>query len=76
VGIIEFFPSRESLVSDIPAGNGNVANLFLQCTCFPDKIEPVDGRVKFDELLVVLRNRHVYIHSAGILEQSMGLGTE
>ncbi len=25
------FPPRESLVSDIPAGDGNVANLFLQC---------------------------------------------
>ncbi len=24
-------PARESLESDIPAGNGNVANLFLQC---------------------------------------------
>jgi hypothetical protein len=27
------FPPRESLVSDIPAGDGNVANLFLQCSC-------------------------------------------
>jgi hypothetical protein len=25
------FPARESLVSDIPAGDGNVCNLFLQC---------------------------------------------
>jgi hypothetical protein len=24
-------PARESLVSDIPAGEGNIANLFLQC---------------------------------------------
>jgi hypothetical protein len=30
-GIIKFFPPRESLVSDIPAGDGNVANLFLRC---------------------------------------------
>jgi hypothetical protein len=25
-------PARESLVSDIPAGDGKVVNLFLQCT--------------------------------------------
>jgi len=25
------FPARESLVSDIPAGDGNIAKLFLQC---------------------------------------------
>jgi hypothetical protein len=30
-GIIKFFPSRESLVSDIPAVDGKRANLFLQC---------------------------------------------
>jgi len=29
--IIKLFPPRESLVSDIPAGDGNIANLFLQC---------------------------------------------
>jgi hypothetical protein len=27
-GIIKLFPPMESLVNDIPAGNGNVANLF------------------------------------------------
>ncbi len=31
-GIIKLFPRRESLVSDIPAGDGKTANLFLQCT--------------------------------------------
>jgi hypothetical protein len=30
-GIIKLFPARESLVSDIPAGDGKMANLFLQC---------------------------------------------
>jgi hypothetical protein len=25
------FPPRESLVSDIPAGDGNIEKLFLQC---------------------------------------------
>ncbi len=30
-GIAKLFPPRESLVSDIPAGDGNVANLFLRC---------------------------------------------
>ncbi len=25
------FPSRKSLISDIPAGEGEIANLFLQC---------------------------------------------
>jgi len=30
-GIIELFPRRESLVSNIPSGDRNIANLFLQC---------------------------------------------
>jgi hypothetical protein len=29
--IFKLFPPRESLVSNIPAGDGNVANIFLQC---------------------------------------------
>jgi hypothetical protein len=33
-GIIKLFPARESLVSDIPAGDGKIANLFLQCIQF------------------------------------------
>ncbi len=32
-GIIEFFPARESMVSDIPAEDGNIANFFLHCMC-------------------------------------------
>jgi hypothetical protein len=28
-GIIKLFPARESLVSDIPAGDGKTLNLFL-----------------------------------------------
>ncbi len=31
-GIIKLFPARESLVRDIPAVDGNVANLFLHFT--------------------------------------------
>ncbi len=30
-GIINLFPARGSLVSDIPSGEGKTANLFLQC---------------------------------------------
>jgi hypothetical protein len=30
-GIIKFFPVRESLVSDIPPGDGKIYKLFLQC---------------------------------------------
>jgi hypothetical protein len=29
--IYKIFPPRESLVSDIPAGDGNIEKLFLQC---------------------------------------------
>jgi hypothetical protein len=32
--IYKLFPSRESLVSDIPAGDGKMANLFLQWAPF------------------------------------------
>jgi hypothetical protein len=30
-GVIKLFPASESLVSDIPAGDGKTAILFLQC---------------------------------------------
>jgi hypothetical protein len=30
--IYKLFPPRESLVSDIPAGNGNIEKPFLRCT--------------------------------------------
>ncbi len=30
--IYKLFPPRESLVSDIPAGDGNIEKLFLLCT--------------------------------------------
>jgi hypothetical protein len=29
--INKLFPPKESLVSDIPAGNGNIEKLFLRC---------------------------------------------
>jgi hypothetical protein len=31
-GIVKLFPAGENLVSDIPAGDGETANFFLQCT--------------------------------------------
>jgi hypothetical protein len=33
--IYKLFPPRESLVSDIPAGDGNIEKLFLQCKALP-----------------------------------------
>ncbi len=33
-GIIKLLQARESLVSDIPAEDGKIANLFLQCVIF------------------------------------------
>ena len=32
LGLVKLFPAWESLVSDIPAGDGNTAKPFLQCT--------------------------------------------
>jgi hypothetical protein len=32
-GIFNYIPPRESLVSDIPAGDGNVDNLFYSVDC-------------------------------------------
>jgi hypothetical protein len=32
-GIIRLFPARESLVSDIPAGDGKIVNLFYSAVC-------------------------------------------
>jgi hypothetical protein len=34
---IKLFPARESLLSDIPAGDGKAANLFLQCSHITSK---------------------------------------
>ncbi len=42
----QVFPARESLVSDIPAGDGEIVKLFLQCTHAgsPSKRSPVPIR--------------------------------
>jgi hypothetical protein len=37
-GIIKLFPSWESLVSDLPTGDGKFDNLFLQCRHAPSFI--------------------------------------
>ena len=34
--ICKLFPARESVVSDLPNGDGNIANLFLQCSMGKD----------------------------------------
>jgi hypothetical protein len=39
-GIIEFFPARESWVSDIPAGDGKIANLFYSVGCRQNNTPP------------------------------------
>jgi hypothetical protein len=36
--MIRLFPARESLVSDIPAGDGKIANLFLKCIVQYDRL--------------------------------------
>jgi hypothetical protein len=35
--IYKLFPPRESLVSDIPAGDGNIEKLFLRCCSLREK---------------------------------------
>jgi hypothetical protein len=51
-GKIKLFPAKESfyLVSDIPAGDGKMANLFLQCT---PSLELAVGKENIREILVV-----------------------
>jgi hypothetical protein len=42
-GITELFLPRESLVSDIPAGDGKLVNLFLRCTLCGNFFCPLCG---------------------------------
>jgi hypothetical protein len=39
VTLLKKFPISESLVSDIPAGDGKMANLFLKCTLSSMKLK-------------------------------------
>jgi hypothetical protein len=39
-GIIKLFPARESLVSDIPARDGKIIDLFLQCILYLLFLDP------------------------------------
>jgi hypothetical protein len=44
--IYKLFPPRESLVSDIPAGDGNIEKLFLRCIYTPQEgVEGTKGHV-------------------------------
>jgi hypothetical protein len=57
-----FFPPRESFVSDIPAGDGKMANSFLQCVLYCDK--KVSGKI--------LRSPHVdvaFAHTAPLVSK-------
>ncbi len=47
--------TRESLVSDIPAGDGKIANLFLQCTVCSHPEEKFDQGVRLQLGLVIDR---------------------
>jgi hypothetical protein len=57
-GIINLFPARKSLVSDIPAGDGETANLFLQCIhlqilsplCFQSDIAARQDKILFSSI--------------------------
>jgi hypothetical protein len=44
---IELFPAREILVSDIPAGDGKIANVLLECKngSLPPFLNPVNKSV-------------------------------
>jgi hypothetical protein len=42
---LTIFPARESLVSDIPAGDGEIVKLFLQCKGTPDPALLETGQV-------------------------------
>jgi hypothetical protein len=44
--IYKLFPSRESLVSDIPAGDGKMANLFYSVMSFKRLVRTVHGRAR------------------------------
>jgi hypothetical protein len=47
--ILKLFPARESLVGDIPAGDGKIANLFLQCMLELTKTSHVDSKVQLSK---------------------------
>jgi hypothetical protein len=47
------FPARESLVSDIPDGDGKIENLFLQCRVHAGQLEYVICREDLIELTVM-----------------------
>jgi hypothetical protein len=44
MGIIKLFPARETLVGDIPAGDGKIDNFFLQCIGSKNTQIFLDGR--------------------------------
>jgi hypothetical protein len=53
--IYKLFPPRESLVSDIPAGDGNIEKLFLRCR---------DCSVLKAGISVILPTEHYYFDLA------------
>ncbi len=61
-GIIKVFLARASLVSDIPAGDGKIVNLFLQCniknspSSVPEFIDPVFAKTSPKCLFLIIEN--------------------
>ncbi len=55
-GIIKFFPARESLASDIPAGDGKIDKLILQC------ISCANWGGSLSKILKVIQKRFVDVY--------------
>jgi hypothetical protein len=65
--IYKLFLHRESLVSDIPAGDGNIEKLFLQCTYFPSS-----SRRFSNGFIMVFKGKQLArtFHASGFLKYS------
>jgi len=62
LGLCKLFPARESMVSDIPAGDGNTAKPFLQCT-----------GTHIENIVIMLIIRHMFVkqQNVGIYEHKI-----
>jgi hypothetical protein len=60
VGIIKLFLLRENLVNDIPAGDGNVANLFLRCWVSRTKLFKIFAKSMENSFLFFIEDMQIF----------------
>jgi hypothetical protein len=74
--IYKLFPPKEILVSDIPAGDGNIEKLFLRCRSHGQNLSTISGQATYVSLLCIISFKNCPQGTGGGGSKGIGGGGE